>query len=145
MLHPSMLEPENCPSEANFSCLSMLDARIFIFEHARARSMLDFLILDTNQLLKIGKFWQKQSIFSQIPGQKLDHVEFSNARACSSSNFDFQACSTLLSTRIFIFEHARARSMLDFFMLDATLLIMFRRRQKQLEEKKLCKTFQEFQ
>ena len=48
VLHPSMLEPEKCPSEANFWCLSMLDARIFIFEHARARSMLDFLILDTN-------------------------------------------------------------------------------------------------
>ena len=57
-----------------------------------------------------------------MPGQKLDHVEFFNARACSSPNFGFQACSSLLSTRIFIFEHARARSMLDYFILDATLL-----------------------
>ena len=57
-----------------------------------------------------------------MPGQKLDHVEFFNARACSSPNLGFQACSSLLVTRIFIFEHARARSMLDFFMLDATLV-----------------------
>ena len=57
-----------------------------------------------------------------MPGQKLNHVEFFNARACSSPNFGFQACSILLSTRIFIFEHARARSMLGFFILDATLL-----------------------
>ena len=27
----------------------------------------------------------------------------------------------MLDARIFIFEHARARSMLDFFILDATL------------------------
>ena len=42
-----------------------------------------------------------------MPRQKLDQVEFSNAQA-----------------RIFIFEHARARSMLDFFILDATLGIV---------------------
>ena len=77
--------------------------------------MLDFFILDAIQPLKIDKFWQKYCIFGQIPGQKLDHVEFSNARACSSPKFDFQACSTLLSTQIFIFEHARARSMPDFW------------------------------
>ena len=63
--------------------------------------MLDFLMLDANEPLKIGKFWQKQCIFSQIPGQKLDHVEFSNARACSSSNFHFRACSSPLDARFF--------------------------------------------
>ena len=46
VLHSSMLEPEKCPFEANFWWSSMLDARIFIFEYARARSMLDFFILD---------------------------------------------------------------------------------------------------
>ena len=57
-----------------------------------------------------------------MPGQKLDHVEFFNARACSSPNLSFQACSSLLVARIFIFEHARACSMLDYFILDATLV-----------------------
>ena len=42
-----------------------------------------------------------------MPRQKLDQVEFSNAQA-----------------RIFIFEHARARLMLDFLILDATLFLM---------------------
>ena len=43
VLHLSMLEPEKCPSEVNFWCSSMLD----------------FLMLDANEPLKIGKFWQK--------------------------------------------------------------------------------------
>ena len=36
-----------------------------------------------------------------MPGQKLDHAEFSNAQACSSSKFHFRACLSLLDARIF--------------------------------------------
>ena len=82
-----MLEPKNARPKSIFD--------------ARACSMLGLLMLDANEPLKIGKFWQKWYIFSQIPGKKLDHVEFSNARACLSSNFNFQACSSSLDAQCF--------------------------------------------
>ena len=83
------------------ACFSPKNARPKSIFDARACQMLNFLMLDANEPLKIGKFWQKQRIFSQIPGQKLYNVEFSNARACSSLNLHFRACSNLLDTRFF--------------------------------------------
>ena len=77
-------------------------ARIFIFEHARARSMLDFFILDAIQPLKIDKFLVK------CPGKSSIMKNFSmleHARA-----------------QIWVFKHARACSLLDYFILDATLV-----------------------
>ena len=91
------------------ACSSPKNARLKSIFDARAYSMFELLMLDANEPLKIGKFWQKQCIFSQIPGQKLNQVDFSNARACSSSNFHFRACLSPLNAR--------------FFILVATLLI----------------------
>ena len=76
-------------------------ARLKSIFDAWACLVLDFLMLDAKEPLKIGQFWQKQCIFSQIPRQKLDHVEFSNAQACSSSKFYFWACSNLLGAQFF--------------------------------------------
>ena len=66
--------------------------------------MLDFLMLDANEPLKIGK----NSAFSvKYPGKSSIMKNFLMLEHAQA--------------RIFILEHARARSRLDFFILGATL------------------------
>jgi len=96
VLHPSMLEPEKCPSEVNFWCSSMLDARFF---NARCK-----------RAFENRQIFDKNSAFSvKYPGKSSIMQNFLMLEDARAQNF--------------IFEHAGARLMLEFFILDATLFL----------------------
>ena len=100
-------------SNLNFwTCLSPLDARFY-----NTRCKLAFE--NRHILAKIVHF---QANTREKP--QSCRIFLMLNQACSSPMFDFQPCWSLLSTGIFIFEQAWARSILDFFIVAATLLVI---------------------
>ena len=94
-------------SESQCQCCTRLCAPVrsqfLMLEYARCSI---FLMLAANLPLKIFRQILAKILHFQSNTQAKAR-SFSNARANSSSNSDVQACLTLLSTRIYSFQHVR--------------------------------------
>ena len=97
----SMLEPEKCPSEVNFWCSSMLDARC---SNARCKQALK----NRQILAKIVHFQSNTrekarscGIFKCSSMLELEFWFSSMLDPAQYSNFHFQACSSPLDARFF--------------------------------------------
>ena len=101
VLHPSMLEPEKCPSEANFWWSSMLDARFF---HTRCNTAFE----NRHILAKIVHFWSNARAKARscriFQCSSMLEPEFwfsSMLEPAQYSNIHFRACSSPLDARLF--------------------------------------------